>query len=136
MVTVFMDPKIKLAQGFLEALRKGERDRLFSYLSEDVHIVGASGTKYGKPELKQYFSHMGTPFKDIRQEPVGEYSTGDTVIIETVMKAEHVGSYMGIPASYKPFVMPTLNVFEIKDNKIKTWRQYQNFKIIADLHNR
>jgi steroid delta-isomerase-like uncharacterized protein len=131
-----MDPKIKLAQDFLDALRKGERDQLFSYLSEDVQIVGASGTHYGKPELRQYFSHMGTPFKDIKQEPVGEYMTGDTVIIETVMKAEHVDSYMGIPASNKLFVMPTLNVFEVKNNKIIKWRQYQNFKILADLHNR
>jgi len=131
-----MNPKIKLAQDFLEALRKGERDRLFSYLSEDVHIVGASGTHYGKPELRQYFSHMGTPFKDIIQEPVGEYLSGDTVIIETVMKGIHVGAYMGIPASNKPFVMPSLNVFEVRDNKIVKWRQYQNFKILADLHNR
>ena len=131
-----MDPKIKLAKDFLEALRKGEHDLFFSYLSEDVHIVGASGTHYGKPELKQYFSHLDTPFKDITQEPVGEYLTGDIVIIETVMKAIHLGSYMGIPASNKLFVMPTLNVFEIKDNKIKAWRQYQNFKILSDLHNR
>jgi steroid delta-isomerase-like uncharacterized protein len=131
-----MDPKIKLAKDFLEALRKGEHDRLFSYLSEDVHIVGASGTHYGKPELIQYFSHPGKPFKDVKQEPVGEYLTGDTVIIETVMKAEHVGPYMGIPASNKPFVMPTLNLFEVKDNKIKAWRQYQNTKILSDLHNR
>jgi steroid delta-isomerase-like uncharacterized protein len=131
-----MDPKIKLAQDFLDALRKGERDQLFSYLSEDVQIVGASGTHYGKPELMHYFSHMGTPFKDIKQEPVGEYMTGDTVIIETVMKAEHVDSYMGIPASNKLFVMPTLNVFEVKNNKIIKWRQYQNFKILADLNNR
>ena len=131
-----MNPKIKIAQDFLEALRKGERDRFFSYLSEDVHIVGASGTHYGKPELKQYFSHADTPFKDVKQEPVGVYLTGDTVIIETVEKGTHVGSYMGIPASNKPFVMPNLNVFEVKDNKIKAWRQYQNFKILADLHNR
>ena len=130
-----MDPKIKLAQNFLDALRKGEHDRLFSYLSEDVHIVGGSGAHYGKPELRQYFSHPGKPFKDVTQEPIGEYLCGDTVIIETVMNAFHVGSYMGIPPSNKPFVMPSLNVFEVKDNKITAWRQYQNTKILMDLNN-
>ena len=130
-----MDAKIKLAQNFLDALRKGEHDRLFSYLSEDVHIVGGSGTHYGKPELIQYFSHPGKPYKDVVQEPVGEYLHGDTVIIETVMKAEHVEPYMGIPASGKPFVMPTLHVFEVKENKIVAWRQYQNTKILMDLNN-
>ena len=130
-----MDQKIKLAQNFLDALRKGEHDRLFSYLSEDGHIIGASGMHYGKPELIQYFSHPGKPYKDVKQEPVGEYLSGNTVIIETVMKAEHVGAYMGIPASGKPFVMPSLHVFEVKDNKITAWRQYQNTKILMDLNN-
>ena len=131
-----MNPKIKLAQDFLEALRKGERDRLFSYLSEDVQIVGASGTYYGKPELRKYFSHSGQPYKDSKQETIGEYIMGDTVIIETILRAEHVGPYMGIPASNKRFEMPTLHVFEVKDGKIAAWRQYQNQKILADLHER
>ena len=51
------------------------------------------------------------------------------------MKAEHAGPYMGIPASNKPFEMPTLNVFEVKENKIVAWRQYQNTKILMDLNN-
>jgi steroid delta-isomerase-like uncharacterized protein len=131
-----MDPKIKLAQDFLDALRNIDRDRLLSYLSEDVHIIGASGTHYGKPELAEYFKHIGRPFKDGKMEPVGEYVVGDTVIIETVMKAVHIDTYMGIPPSNKLVVMPTLNVFEVKDDKIIAWRQYQNFKILADQHNR
>jgi len=130
-----MDPKIKLAQNFLDALKTGEHTRLFSYLSENVHIVGGSGTHYGKPELIQYFSHPGKPFKNVIQEPVGKYICEDVTIIETVMKGEHVGPYMGIPPSNKPFEMPTLHVFEVKDNMITAWRQYQNTKILQDLNN-
>jgi steroid delta-isomerase-like uncharacterized protein len=130
-----MNPKIKLAKDFLEAIRNIDRDKLLSYLSEDVHIVGASGTHYGKPELAEYFNHVGKPFKDVKQEPVGEYLIGDTVIIETVMKAKHIDTYMGIPPSNKQVVMPSLNVFEVKEDKIVTWRQYQNFKILSDMHN-
>lgn len=131
-----MNPKIKIAQDFLDAMKSREFDRLLSYLSEDVHILGASGTHYGKPELTEYFSHVGMPFVDNEQEPVGEYLFGDTVIIESVMRGKHVGPYMGIPPSNKTVVMPTVNVFEVKDNKIIVWRQYQNFKILADMHNR
>lgn len=131
-----MDPKIKVAQGFLEAMRTRNWDQLISCLSEDVHIVGASGAHYGKPELTEYFKHVGVPFEEVTQEPIGEYLVGDTVIIETVMKAVHVGTYMGIPPSNKQVTMPTLNVFEVKGDKIVAWRQYQNFKIIADMHNR
>jgi hypothetical protein len=36
-----MDPKIKIAQDFLLALRNQEHDQMFSLLSEDVQIVGA-----------------------------------------------------------------------------------------------
>ena len=131
-----MDSRIKLIKDFFDARRTHDHARMFSYLSEDVRIVGASGKHYGKPELRQYFSHPGKPFKDVKQDPVGEYIDGDTVFIESVMKAEHVGPYMGIPASNKPFEIPTLNVFVIKDNKIKEWRQYQNNKILQDLHDR
>jgi len=130
-----MDPKIKLATDFLDALRNSDHERLFSYLSENVHIVGASGARYGKPELMQYFSHSTSPFKDVKQDHVGEYTYGNTVIIETVMKAVHVNSYMGIPPSNEPFVLPTLNVFEVENEKIIAWRQYQNTKILIDLHN-
>ena len=127
-----MDPKIKLAKDFVEA--PGAH---VHYLSEDVQIVGASGTRYGKAELIQHFSqYTSHPFKDVKQEPVGEYLIGDTVIIESVMKGIHVGAYMGIPPSNKLVVMPSLNVFEFIGDKIVAWRQYQNFKIIADMHNR
>ena len=107
------------------------------YLSEDVQIIGASGTHYGKAELVQLFSQFTSkPFKDTEYEPIGEYVIGDMVIIESVMKGIHVGAYMGIPPSNKLVVMPSLNVFEFIGDKIVAWRQYQNFKIIADMHNR
>ena len=131
-----MDTKIKLAKDFLLALNTQEHERMFSYLSEDVKIVGASGTHYGKPELRKYFSHSGQAYKDSKQETIGEYSMDNVVIIETILRAEHVGPYMGIPASNKRFEMPTLHVFEVKDGKITAWREYQNQKIVADLHNR
>jgi ketosteroid isomerase-like protein len=72
----------------------------------------------------------------VKQELVGEYVMDDTVIIETVLRAIHVGPYMGIPPSNKPFEMPTLHVFNVKNGRITAWRQYQNFNILADLHNR
>ena len=132
MITLTMDPKIKIAKDFVEAPGAN-----LDHLSEDVKIVGASGTRYGKAELIELFSKFTSkPFKDTQYEPVGEYVIGDMVFIESVMKGIHVGSYMGIPPSNKLVVMPSLNVFEFKDDKIVAWRQYQNFKIIADMHNR
>ena len=127
-----MDPKIKIAKDFVKA--PGAH---VDYLSEDVQIVGASGTRYGKAELIKLFSQFTSkPFKDTKNEPVGEYVIGDLVFIESVMKGVHVGAYMGIPPSNKLAEMPSLNVFEFKGDKIVAWRQYQNFKIIADMLNR
>ena len=131
-----MDSKIKVAQDFLDALRNQDRDRLSSLLSDDAHIVGASGTHYGKKELMEFFKHTGTPFIEGSQELIGEYLSGDTVLIETVGSAVHVDTYMGIPPSNKRVVMPAVNVFEVVGNKVKAWRQYQNFKILVDAHNR
>ena len=129
-----MDSKVKIANEYMDALRKGEIERLFSYLSEDVQIVGGSGAHYGKPELMQYFSHYESPYRDVEHIPVGTYTCGNTVILESVLKAVHVKEYMGIPPSNKPFKMPTMNLFEIKDGKITAYRQYQNTKILLDLH--
>ena len=131
-----MDPKIKLVHDFLLALRNQKHDQMFSLLSKNIHIVGASGKHYGKPELVQYFSQSGNPYKDVKQELIGEYIMNDTVIIEPVLKAKHVGPYMGKPPSNKPIEMPILHVFKVKNGMITAWRQYQNFKILEDLHSK
>ena len=131
-----MDTKVKIANGFMDALQSAEIERLLSYLSEDVQIVGASGAKYGKKELAQYFSHYKPPYKDVKNVRVGIYTFNDLVILESVLEGVHVNEYMGIKASNKPFKMPTVNIFEIKDDKIAAYRQYQNTKILIDLHNR
>jgi hypothetical protein len=57
-----MDPKIKLAKDFVEA--PGAH---VDYLSEDIQIVRASGTRYGKAELIQLFRQFTSkPFKETR----------------------------------------------------------------------
>jgi hypothetical protein len=127
-----MDPRIKMAKEFVEAPGAN-----ISYLSDDAKIIGASGTHYGKPKLEELFQKFTSkPFKDVVHEPVRDYVINDTIIIETVMKGLHVGKYMGIEPSNKLVVMPSLNVFEFKGDKIIAWRQYQNFKILEDQHNR
>jgi steroid delta-isomerase-like uncharacterized protein len=128
-----MDPKVKIASDFMDALRKAEIEKLLSFLSEDVEIVGASGAHYGKLELERYFSHYMPPYRDVKTVPVGTYKVRDTVILESVLNGVHVKEYMGVPPSNKPFSMPTLNVFEVKNDEIAAWRQYQNIKILADL---
>jgi hypothetical protein len=127
-----MDSRIKIAKEFVEAPGAN-----ISHLSDDAKIIGASGTHYGKPKLEQLFKQFTSkPFKDVVHEPVRDYVIDDIVIIESVMKGVHVGNYMGIPPSNKLVVMPSLNVFEFEGDKIVAWRQYQNFKILADQHNR
>ena len=131
-----MESKVKIATCFMEALQSAQIERLLSYLSEDVQIVGASGAKYGKKELTKYFGHYTPPFKDVKTSQIGTYAVNDHVILETVIEATHANDYMGIKASNEPFEMPVINVFEVKDDKITAWRQYQNFKILIDLHSR
>ena len=128
-----MDPKVKIASDFMDALKKAEIEKMLTFLSEEVKIVGASGAHYGKPELEQYFSHYTPPYRDVKTVPVGTYTVGDTVILESVLNGVHVKEYMGVPPSNKPFSMPTLNVFEVKNDEIAAWRQYQNIKILVDL---
>jgi predicted ester cyclase len=52
------------------------------------------------------------------------------------MKAIHIGTYNGIVLSGKQFELPSVELFEIKDSKIVSIRQYHNDKILSDLHNR
>jgi limonene-1,2-epoxide hydrolase len=125
-----------LANLFMDALNNSETERLLSYLSEDVKMVGASGLNYGKPELIQYFNHYVPPFKDTHNTRIGTYAVDNIVIIENVLEGIHVSDYMGIKASNKSFKMPILNVFKVNDDLITEWRQYQNTKILIDLHNR
>ena len=42
---------------------------------------------------------------------------------------------MGIPATYQPFEMPMMNIFDFKKSKIEVWKEYMNTKILLDLAN-
>jgi steroid delta-isomerase-like uncharacterized protein len=125
---------VEIANDFLWALQTSNFDRLLSYLSEDAQIVGASGTNYTKKDLEQYFSQFENPFREVNNELVGTYTYENYVIIESVLNAVQEKEYLGIPPAKKLFKLPTLNVFEIENDKISAWRQYQNTKILLDLH--
>jgi len=125
----------KTVNEFLDALMNSKHEKLASILSDDVKILGSSGKRYGKKEIIKYFADAESPYGDRNYERVGTYVIGNTVIIESLMNAVHVGEYMGIPPSNKRFELPAVNVFEVENGKIKAWRQYQNNKILFDLTN-
>jgi steroid delta-isomerase-like uncharacterized protein len=123
----------KIVDEFLDALMNSQHETLFSLLSDDLKVLGSSGKRYGKKEIIKYFTDAKSPYGDRKYQRVGTYVVGNTVIIESLLNAVHVGEYMGIPPSNKRFELPAVNVFEIEDGKIKAWRQYQNNKILSDL---
>ena len=121
---------------FWDAVANSNMERLGAVLSDEVKILGSSGLRYGKKEIMEYFSHSSMPYGDRESVLVGTYEIGKTFIIESLLKAIHVGEYMGIPPSNKRIELPSVNVFEVEDGKITAWRQYQNNKILLDQHNR
>jgi ketosteroid isomerase-like protein len=131
-----MKSLVKIVEDYLDARRTGQHEVLFSLLHDDVKILGASGNRYGKEEIKKYFSGSGTPFGEIDNKRVGTYVVGNTVIIESLMNAVHIGEYNGIDPSGKRFELPGVELFEIEGEKIVSIRQYHNDKILSDLHNR
>ena len=126
---------VKIVDDYLDARRNAQHEKLFSLLHDDVKILGASGKRYGKKEIKKYFKGSKTPFGEMDYQRVSTYVVGNTVIIESLMNAVHVGEYNGIAPSGKRFELPSVELFEIKDEKIISTRQYQNNKILSDLHN-
>jgi ketosteroid isomerase-like protein len=131
-----MNPLVKIVEDYLDARRNAQHEKLFSLLSDDVKILGASGNRYGKKEIKKYFKSSEKPFGEIDYKRVGTYVIDNTVIIESLMKAVHIGTYNRIAPSGKQFELPGVELFEIKDDKIVSIRQYHNDKILSDLHNR
>ena len=121
---------------FYNAMSKSDNEALDALFSEDVKVIGSSGIRYGKKEIMEYFSHYEMPYEDIESEIIGTYAVGNTFILESLMKAVHTGEYMGIPPSNKRIELPSVNVFEVVDGKITSWRTYQNNKILLDQHNR
>jgi predicted ester cyclase len=121
---------IRIVEDYLGARRNTQHERLFSLLHDDVKILGASGKRYGKKEIKKYFEGSETPFGEIDNKRVGTFVVGNTVIIESLMNAVHVGEYNGIAPSGERFELPGVELFELKDEKIVSIRQYHNDKIL------
>lgn len=136
MYGIVMDSNEAKAYGFLKALSNSEYEKLLDYVTDDVRIQGASGKTYGKKELEMYFKGMEPPFKKVRFDIVRTITKGETVVIERMMSGVHINEYNGIPPSNKKFEMPTVNIFDFRDGKIKAWNQYMNTKILMDLSNK
>ena len=124
---------------FLDAVLAGDFSTIKELITEDIQCLGASGISYSRKEMEAYFKHYGeqpSPFKDSKLKKIRTINCGDILVIESYSTGIQVREYMGIPPANKPFEIPTINIFDFENGKIKAWKEYQNTKILLDLSNR
>ena len=124
---------VQIAHDFVKAISEIDFTKQLSMLSDTVQILGASGTNYGKKELEIYLMNFNNPFKEIRLDTTQTIVSGNTVVVVSEMSGFLVKEYMGIPSVKERFRMPMLNLFEIQDGKVVTWKEYMNWKILEDM---
>ena len=63
-----MDSNEQIALEFVRTISNFDFEKQLSLLSDDVRVLGASRTTYGKRELETYYSNFENPMKDFQQE--------------------------------------------------------------------
>lgn len=104
-------------RGFLQAITAGDVNKSLSFVADDAVWVSQVGTLNGVAEIKNYLNWIPKVTKDykVTETGIGIIVQGNTGIIEH--------NFTGV-SNGKKWEMPTMCIYEFKDDKIITMRTF------------
>ena len=109
------DAAIKLVRDFIDAWKTLDIDHILSFLAEDVHYHNIPMEPLqGIDACRTFFQSMGE-MTAAHWELIHIAANGNVVITERI---DH------FTISGKSVSLPLMGIFEIKNGKIKAWRDY------------
>jgi steroid delta-isomerase-like uncharacterized protein len=124
------DENARIATSFHQAWNDRDFDRLASFMADDGEIVlVGSGTSFRGPEGGRQYAQMwadGFPDGEIQTETA--FSQGENVAVTYTGRGTHTGTLRSptgeIPATGRSVTLELCDVFEIRNGKISSLRQY------------
>ena len=114
-----MDNKEIVKYFYENIVSKNELDKLPKFISEDCILrIGESVTTIGLKGMKQHLVEVRKTYPDYTMKIIRQYSDGDYVISEFIMKGTHKGEFLGITPTNKILEITGVDIDKVIDGKI------------------
>lgn len=111
------DPKM-VVTAFYQAVNAKNYDSMAKYMITDfVDHTPYAGQAAGAYGVQHAFEEMYKSVPDLKIQVQQLVADGDTVVARISMVGTHKGTFMGLPASGKPFRMGGLDMIRVKNGK-------------------
>ena len=114
----------------ISAWNNHDREGYIACFAEDCEYNVPQRPGKGRDAVAAWYDHNATAFGPGRIRAVVLIESGETVAMEAVYEATHsgplaaVGTRGEIPATGKPFVLPHVNMYTVRDGLIVSSRSY------------
>ncbi len=118
-----------------EVFNKHDLDKVLTCFAEDIygHSLPA-GVPNGIQGITIWFGALFGGFPDIHADVDDIIAEGDMVIYRGQMTLTHTGQFLVLPPTNKKAVVPVMEVWRIKDNKIVDhWGGIDTFGLMSQL---
>ena len=114
-----------IAREYLEAWNRRDWETFRQVLHPDYTYTGGDGQTLKGPEAGiAVYQMFATAFPDGKLDIQHVHIAGDTAIVEPIGRGTHRGDLMGIAPTGRRIEVPICFVFEVRDGKIVTEREY------------
>jgi len=105
-----------IIRNFIEAWSRLDPEELAGYFTEDgVYHNMPAGAVSGRSNVKQMIAGFTASWTETQWDVLNLLSAGDIVVAERIDRTK---------AGDKAVDLPCMGVFEMRDGKIKVWRDY------------
>lgn len=110
----------ELVKAFYEVIVSENRlDELDSYISDDcIQKVGEKEIHIGIIGMKKHLVALKETYPDYTMKIIRQYSDGDYVISEFIMRGTHKGEFIGIKPTNKVLEITGVDIDKVVDGKI------------------
>lgn len=122
-----MSDPASIARDYNDAWNRRDWARYRDILHPEYTYTGPDGQTQKGPDAGVGVGQMfATGFPDGRIDVQHIHGAGDVAIVEFIGRGTHNGDLMGIAPSGRVVAIPVCEVYEIRDGKIITERQYMD----------
>jgi steroid delta-isomerase-like uncharacterized protein len=129
--TMLLEENKVLIHKWLDAWINNDVVQIEHLFAQDYTV---NGIPIGVEGVKQAVQFLHTAFSDISAEPNEMVAEGDKVVLRWTVRGKQLGDFMGIPPTGKMVELQGINIYHIRDAKIRAnFEQTNIFQVVQEL---
>ena len=119
---------VDLFERLQTGMNRGDVDALASLHADDSVVESLfAGTVRGRPAIRDVYRAWFAAFPDVVSTVDDLIIDGDRAMLAVTMTGTDMGGFMGLPPTGKPFRLPIVRIYTIKDGCIRHERRIYDF---------